>query len=92
MLTQQIKNSSIEAWMLQCLEMNGNCLIGNKRIRNHGIEKIEKDFQIWGKPVYIEAILNGGIIDSAPFIRAGNKKAINRDLSFIAYLKKEKHI
>lgn len=45
-MTQQIKNSSIEAWMLQCLEMNGNCLIGNKRIRNHGIEKIEKDFHL----------------------------------------------
>ena len=58
----------------------------------HHSEDASHLFQIWGKPVYIEAILNGGIIDSAPFIRAGNKKAINRDLSFIAYLKKEKHI
>lgn len=42
-MTQQIKNSSIEAWVLQCLEMNGNCLIGNKRIRNHGIDQDEQE-------------------------------------------------
>lgn len=88
MKMEQLK--SIEPWMIQCLDLNGNCLIGNKRIRKYGIEEIEKEFQLCGKLVYIHPILDGGEEDPAPYKKSGNKNAINRNLSFVAYLKQEK--
>lgn len=89
-MNTQIKNSSIESWMLQCLDLNGNCLIGNKRVRKYGIEEIEKDFEKFGKCVIIHPVYDTGIEDASPYTKAGNKNAMNKELSFVAYLKKSK--
>lgn len=76
----------VELWMLQCLNRNGNCLIGNARIKDFGISAIEKEFL--KKKVQILPIFNGGMEDPTPYLGPGGRKAMNRDISFVAYIYK----